>query len=168
MHFTVAVIIPSNHECSEEVVDDMLAPYDENLEVEPSIEHLSDEQITTIIDLYRLDCDDIAAIVSASDNGDGSGVDNNGIWRKVSYNLNGKWDYWSIIDHNPLSGKTVLKDEQFASAIITPDGVWHNHQKPGMMGVVFSPAAEEQWINFSRKTYEEYSDNSVVFVDCHV
>lgn len=159
MHFNVVVIGEG-----EERVAELLAPYNEALEVEETEEILSENYLVETCRIFNIDRDDIPRILSIV--GPRSGVDERGIWRIVDYNRQGKWDYWSEIESGQVG--TLLQDDYIPLAIVTPDGVWHSHDKPGIIGISVLPAAESKWIEEAREIRSRYFNEKATLVDCHV
>lgn len=78
MHFVTFVVVPrdTTRENAEEAVEIMMAPYDENLDVEPYRDDVEPKEIEYYDDVQ---------------------IDENGqAYRMATYNPNGVWDWWQV------------------------------------------------------------------------
>lgn len=161
MHFFHVVLIDPK-EMGEQIteadiesqVNQMMAPYDEELKVEPYKIYLRPDDIQSMAGYYKTD--DLLGLATRMEDWDGDpgGVDSKGLYRVSTRNPQGHYDYWRIGGrwdgviqnqpreseegfnwsgiHEQLPNNTVIlsdidHDIQCYS-IITPDGEWHEKQ----------------------------------------
>jgi len=138
----------------ENKVEHMMAPYDEELEVEPYNIYLDEDAIKGMREHYQTH--DLAALALHMEDWDcePGGVDSKGLYRVSTRNPQGHWDYWRIggrwdgviqnspresdngfnwsAVHETLPNNTViLKDTEHdiqCYSIVTPDGEWSEKQ----------------------------------------
>lgn len=98
-HFFVAVIVP---ETTEEEVEKLLAPYNENLEVPEYKKHLSQEDIDFMKKHYQKEDPDFqdteAYLIEKYPDWNGCDLhkDETGLYYLSTYNPKSKWDWYSI------------------------------------------------------------------------
>lgn len=54
------------------------------------------------------------------------------------------------------------------TAVVTPDGAWHEQGRPGWFGYVDSPKADEDWAAEVAALFAAHPDATATLVDCHV
>jgi len=159
-HYTVAVITPllSGEVDAQSLVDQvvrLMAPYDENTEVEP----------------YDRPC---YCIKDEVPNPDCEQCDGKGKYQ-TSYNPKSKWDYyleggrWNGAWHG--SNRSVVSDIPAGwspYAAVTPDGEWHAVGRMGWFAISFDRKPDEEWIAEWERIREHYRDHQAVLLDCHI
>jgi len=97
---------------AKERITEMLAPYDENKEVEPYKKYLSASTATQMANHYGLNKSDVGLLVEKMKEWTGriGGVDEKGLFYLSTYNPKSKWDFWSI--GGRWSGTFVLKQNR--------------------------------------------------------
>lgn len=108
-HFTVLCIIPADliaeyraTESERSAVDlaiaEMLAPYDENMEVDPYRAYLDEEEVLSMAQSYEIDATNLTALVEKMKSWAGfeGGIDEKGLYRLSTYNPLSKWDWYQI------------------------------------------------------------------------
>ena len=187
-HYAVGVI--TEEKPTMEMIEELLAPFDEELSVESYVSHPYDEIKPVLLSYFLANPENPASskLIHALENDDFAmlrelneelnyyeGIDENG--NAIStYNPNSKWDWYEIGGRwrdihrkNPMKLSEFPKSEH-CYAILTPDGVWH---EPGQMGWWGISLAEKDtlhawpdvfWeiINSFPKTYY------ITVVDCHI
>ncbi len=187
-HFSCHVIVPKQTRFNkvESYVIDVLAPFDENLEVE-SLEiecgcSLDDSKDKSC----KPDCSECC----------GAGR------RQIMVNPNVKWDWWriggrwdgTILDepnasengfnfgdeHETLDKNMAtiddllrLKGKSFDRvavpfALITPEGEWHEKGNMGWWGIVTDEQEAAAWQKTVREFYNSYRDCRIVCCDLHI
>lgn len=169
MHFTVAVIAPTEGN-SEDIVEEMLAPYSEHLDVDETAVYASDAEIRRNCLFFNISRDDIPALLSFLNYGSGSGIDEKGIWYRTTTNPQGKWDYWTVVGEESIQEQIARGhlDKVACHNLVTPDGVWHEYGSDSLSSLISSPAAKQKWAALYRKALEENKDKRLILVDCHV
>ena len=114
---------------------------------------------------------------------------------KSTYNPDSKWDWYSlggrwngVIKKQPRNDEKgfnfndefrqlpenmqpvtqILKDEIVPSAILTPDGDWHEQGKMIWFGMSVNDLDQDVWKKQCFKAYETYKDHVGVGLDCHI
>lgn len=94
-HFFTIVIVPGDIQNIDQKVEELLAPFDENLEIEPYKEYLNKDDIQTMASYYKTnDLAELAAKMMGWDDSEG-GVDEQGLYHILTRNPQKKWDWWS-------------------------------------------------------------------------
>lgn len=195
-HFFTIVIVPADTK-SEEIeakVQDLLAPYDENLDVTPYKKYLDNEDISRMASFYE--SDDLSVLAARMEDWSGGegGIDEQGLYELSTRNTQSKWDWWTIGGRwNGVIRDTPRSDEKgfnfaeeyrqldenilpvwrvdhkiHAHAVITPDGKWHEQGRMGWFAVVHDEKAEEVWDAEVVKIIQDHRDCLLVGVDCHI
>lgn len=164
-HFTVAVIVDEAENKEEAIrkAEEMLAPYDENLEVDPYF-CMGDRSLGAC----KLDGDTVSYGYMST------------------YNPNSKWDWFQVggrwaghLDgkdgqqHDVLQFKDIGGEVEPTFAIVheTEDEVvWDERGEMGWFGVVFDEKKEEDWgVTFRDRLYRFGNDDAwLVIVDAHI
>lgn len=156
-HFSTLVILPlgTKEEDIDSTIENLLAPYDENMEVPEyerpcwCVEHPQPEGC--------LDCH-------------GSEIE------KTTYNTLSKWDWYKIGGRwdNALEGSNVQKIREFPEgtlkcyALVTPTGEWHARAKMGWFGVSSNEQEDDKWQAEYYEILSAFPSNLAVIVDCHI
>jgi hypothetical protein len=155
-HFLTLVLIPSDTEDVEAEVIKLLAPYDENLEVEPRKEPCWCMQQSFIPINECEDC-----------RGTGQST--------TTRNPKSKWDWWTEGGRwdDWADGRVVVPVSEAAGrqtpfAIVTPDGEWRERGEMGWFAMVSNEKNQEAWANEVRELIERHTTCSAVVIDCHI
>lgn len=153
-HYAVLVL----HE-EEQNIEDMLAPYNENLEVEPYLKYTIDEGLKYVKEEYvpyndyMKDYSDKQLIEWLSKN-DGYILRPDGFY--TTYNPNSKWDWWQI--GGRFSSKLVLTDEAVKTKYPNYSDYSYTSSAPLSCIEWFHPLTEEEK-NKIRRKWEIYIYN---------
>lgn len=188
-HYTVAVI--TEQKPTEEQIEEILAPFDEGLSVEPYISYPYEtvkeelrknfcnpaEEPDEIEMLHALEDDDIEKIREINEEWNYyEDIDENG--NAIStYNPNSKWDWYEIGGRwrNFLNGEKSVRlsehpKDRNCYAVLTPDGKWHESGRMWWWG--FSMASKEEqdaWPENYWKIINSFpKDYYITVVDCHI
>jgi len=123
-HFTVLVRFEGDLATAKERVEQMLAPYDENLEVAQYKHYYEKDEIKRMAEHYKIDLSDLKSLAENMKDWHGTegGVDEKGLYYLSTYNPRSKWDWWSI--GGRWSGRLILKRR--AKGIKGEPGVFKN------------------------------------------
>lgn len=96
-HFTVAVVVPKDEVVRlKEYLDEVMAPYDEQLECPPVKTYISGEDLEMMVSHYGTgDLKVLASKMEDWNNTEG-GSDINGLYHLVTRNPEGYWDWFAI------------------------------------------------------------------------
>jgi len=157
-------------------VERLLAPYDENLDVDWY--HRCDVQQSDI-DVFKkyvdknypddryLSLQDKYTKYGEEWNGpnvewrfdyDKDGIQTIQEW--TTYNPKSKYDYYSIIgcelpDYVPY-------------AFVTPDGEWHSQGRMGWWACSFDEMSDRKWKSIYKDAVKKYKSNDITLIDCHI
>src|SRR5260221_3650126 len=158
MHFAHVVLIDhkdlGEQYAEEDIkakVEQMMTPFDENIEVEPYHDYLSAKDVASMARHYGTH--DLVGLATRMEDWTDcpGGVDKKGLYKISTYNPQAKWDWWRVGGrwdgmvsnqpkaseggfnwsnaHEQLPGNVVLlktiDHELTCHSIITPDGAWH-------------------------------------------
>jgi len=107
MHFALMVFGPSN----DEELADALAPFDENLDVEPYFVPLSDSELESAADWMGTTVENLTPIAVGDyycDNPAAGALADGQLGYMSTRNPDGKWDYWRV--GGRYAGRLKLKD----------------------------------------------------------
>ena len=181
-HFLLAVF---HDECQD--VDDMLAPYDEELKTETHIEFTKEQAIRFARENfkdYRDKPDEECWKLMA----DGCTTDENGNIFSTDnpqakwdwYEIGGRWDGYLRVNGEHVNSARIGEidfgsDEQKAEfstyAVITPDGRWHEYSPMGWGGLVHGNKEDSKdWYAHYWERFIMNSDPNtmITIVDCHI
>ncbi len=197
-HFFTVVIVPGDTptEQIEELVARLLAPYDENLRVDPYKVYLDDQETRRMASSYHLSPHHLTELARHLEDwaGQSGGVDEHGLYRWSTSNPQAKWDWWVIggrwngaIRAAPRHDETgfnfgeeyhqlaenMLPVKQLdhtlvCFAVVTPDGVWHEQGKMGWWAVVTDEKDDAEWDEELAGILQNHQDGMLVGVDCHI
>jgi hypothetical protein len=176
-HFTVLVF------GKEKEVDALLAPYDENIEVEEYLaETVSNDDKQRFVDFYiekdeensEVTFDDLYSKYGNDWNGNSWRKDENGAWRSYStYNPLSKWDWYAIggrwdnaIRNNQCLVKTI-PDDFIPFAFVDQFGKWHERAEMGWWAITSNDKDENDWKEEFKTALNNYT-GYVTLVDCHI
>jgi len=177
-HFTVLVFAKENDR-----VNTLLAPYNENIEVEEYIlEEVSNEEKDEMIKYYiredknnkTLSFEDLYLKYGESWNRNHWRNNENGILCNYStYNPRSKWDWYEVggrwnksIPRNRCLAKNV-PNNFIPFAFIDQKGEWHERAKMGWWATTSNEKESDTWDNEFRKALSEYN-GYVTLIDCHI
>lgn len=174
-HYVVAVI----HRADQNI-EDLLAPYDEDLKVAPYLEYTKEEAIEYGKKNYTPGHTDEELWKMVAD---GYETDDQGNIYS-NYNPASKWDWYQVggrwnnelpTIHGPANEARIAdidKSKDFTSyAVITPNGIWY---APGDMGWFgYSSETEDEakkWHDEWQKRWIDNQDPELIMtiVDCHI
>lgn len=177
-------------------VDESLAPYSEDLDVESYKEYLCKEDIQQVASYYDLSSNELVALSKKLPDWSGceGGVDANGLFEIRTENPDGMWDWYVIggrwdgyihgerASHNPYDEDRAIKNTlpvkhlldlddaslqlRLPAVILTPDGGWMDQYD------FFSSLNGEEEMTSDRlaslrRSLDDYPDHHVVCVDIH-
>ena len=86
-----------------------------------------------------------------------------------------RWDWWEVggrwrnallpFDHAPVS---EVPTDIRVTAIVTPDGQWHERGRPGWWGAILDERPDDEWAADTARLLGENQFATAVVVDCHV
>ncbi|MDZ8189395.1 MAG: hypothetical protein RMX96_31730 [Nostoc sp. ChiSLP02] len=200
-HFNALVIVPPDISNIEVKIKELMYPYYSYLEVDPYKEYLSPEELQQEINylksLNQQEIDKLAASWEVKSNDLEKlakmnlewfeemidGVDEKGEYKISTYNLQGKWDWYTFIEQESFESTEPIfypcRVNQIPSvvpyAIITPDGQWHElGMEAGLEAFVkhlnSEIASSENQIKWEQKVQQiklYYSKYLAVALHCH-
>ena len=162
-HFLTLVLVNGPKEYHEDVVDSLLAPYCEEIDVEP----------------YKLPC-----LLCGCNNGykakadcpecQGTGE------ATTTYNPDSKWDWYTVggrwsayVKGNKISAKALSKSllsekRCFPFAVVTPLGEWHEKAKMLWFADTEDEKDPDVWKNEVFGLLDTYKNSTAIVVDCHI
>jgi len=181
-HYTVTIILPDkpkNPAHADEMISELVAPFDENVEVEPYKSHVdqvrSDWRTADPAKLgwpwsyvrreSQVDLDDLAAVADwMSSEDEPYYVDEKGLYTMSTYNPQSKWDWWVVggrwSGFYPIEGGMadivrkgdvrLTEESNIQTYAVLAEGVW---RAPGSMG----------WFGMSTEDDAERADYSKWF-----
>ena len=145
-HFLVAVILPKGSKDVENTVTELLAPFDEQLEVPE----------------YKRPClciEDIPDPICKTCNGSGIEL--------TTCNPQSKWDSW-VIGGRWDAGKNIKLCSEMVEpfAIVTPEGEWIEKGEMGWWAIVSNE--KSNWDVIYKEVFKKYAGYQAAMVDCHI
>ena len=133
MQFLTIVVVPAETGDVVAALTRLMAPYDVERSVAARKEYVPQEELDYLVEVYEpygLKRDDVDAVVAQleEDTGFACGHDESGYWWMTTDNPQGEWDGWRLQSLQDDSWPTTaaLPEHLYSSAIVTPDGVWHD------------------------------------------
>lgn len=197
-HSVVCVILPRGTPNSKigRKVAALLAPYDENKEVEPYKKYPKKDEIETMAEHYKLKPTNLEGLAKRMEGWSGhkGGVDKKGLFYVTTYNPDSKWDWWRVggrwdgaivgdyesseggfnfgaqhegVVHNSCLVRDIAKDF-VPFAIVTPEGEWVERGRMGWWGMVAGEKSGKEWGKAVRAIFKKYPSHTIVAVDCHI
>jgi hypothetical protein len=119
-HFTVLVIGDN--------IEGKLAPYSEQLEVEPYKRYINKEERKRMAEYYGVDVEDAEALIAKMPSWSGceGSVDENGLYYLTTHNPKSKWDWHQI--GGRWAGSFVLKDGVRSKQVLDPSWIWKKEE----------------------------------------
>jgi len=108
-HFTVLVRFEGDLDKAQQIIDKMLAPYDENMNVPRYKSYLDKDQLDRMMKHYKTKNKKKLLENMEDWTGETGGIDKKGIYHWSEYNPNSKWDWYSV--GGRWSGRFLLKDK---------------------------------------------------------
>ncbi|NET90542.1 MAG: hypothetical protein F6K45_21020 [Kamptonema sp. SIO1D9] len=199
--FDVLLILDPTTKDIELKVNQIMKPYYSYLEVQPYKIYLNQEDLEEEIKILKntskdkiakqtqewgLKTDELESLAKISldwSEEEIDGVDQNGEYKIVNYNPQGKWDWYRFIEKEKLeSGKCIfypckVRDIPHAIpyAIITPDNKWHElGEIEGLQafitqleGEVIAKRKQKKWQQKVQNIKTIYSNHLAVALRCH-
>ncbi len=173
-HFTVLVICKDEGE-----VEELLAPYDEEIRVDPY--EKGEDNLQAMKDHYKTDnLQELAAKMEDWSGYKGEVKDGKLIYW-CTYNPESKWDWYEVggrwkgdikgKNKDKISDIMKMGDDKMSYvpfAVVTPDGEWHESGKMGWFGMSSDNKEEDKWRKEVRNIYSKYPNYIGVLVDCHI
>jgi hypothetical protein len=153
-----------------EAVDNLLAPYNENLEVGPYKTYLETDEAENGIKEYGSE----QGLIDKMEDwmGRPGGKDEQGFYYMRTYNPRSKWDWYEVggrydgsIPGNVCPVKELPEDVK-CFAIVTPDGEWHERGKLGWFGMVGNQ--NDNWTHDMLMLLGKHTDCTAIGVDIHI
>jgi len=164
-----------------------LAPFDEELVVEPYRVHLDYAEVRMMAKHYEIEpasVNQLAKQMKDWRHREG-GVDREGLHSLSTCNQDGRWDWYEIggrwdgyipySRQNSIKAETLAKGDYLADClpcfVLTPDGVWLEHER-----FYFSNNGKESqkealddktWLSIIREVLSRWPNHRVVCVDIH-
>lgn len=193
--FSVLVIVPLNTDDLKGKVESLMLPYYSYLKVKPykiyldkneleqevkRLNSLPEEELTKLAEDCRLDKSDLESLAlielewfdEMTD-----GVDENGPYKLIDINPQGKWDFYRIIDTKDFKFPCRVDElpEILPYAVITPDGDWHELGENSGLEIFVKELKGKKDLNNNQEIWRaklikirsEYSDYLAVMLYCH-
>lgn len=195
-HATVLVIVvdAAGIEQVERTAAKMLAPYDENLDVEPYRDYPDEGELTRMrawfeeTYCYAPAVKDLADVMQQWHNTPGYVDEEGKLYRMSTYNPNSKWDWYQVggrsegtgyaqfaVDsdhpnHLRAEGFDVRRVQWTPYSVLTPDGAWHTQGRLGWFGVSIDAMDDEAWTTHVEQLLAPYQQPGVALlvVDYHI
>lgn len=184
MHYCVFVMIgPDTH--IETAVAQALAPFDEDLTVKEYRIHFDVDEVQRMARHFKIPPSHLHELARKMPGwtGNPGGVDCRGLYRVVSHNPDGYWDWYEIGGRwdgsIPNSTENTIRAESLYNgkhlkrclpyAILTPDGEWIEREHVYFSGIKFvvHQIKPKQWLKIVRDILTRWPDHQVVCVDIH-
>ncbi|MEH2306221.1 hypothetical protein [Nostoc sp.] len=201
MHFSALVIMPLDTDNIETKVKELLSSYNENIEVEPYREYLNYGKLANEIkhletfpldkiekmaadwEVCSNDLETLAKIELEWFEDEVDGIDEKGEYKVLTYNPQGKWDWYRFIEFEPIeSGTPILYPCRVADlpqvvpyAIVTPNSEWYELGEDAgikafantLKGNQIVSDEEAEWQLKVQEILAHYSDHLCVALMCH-
>jgi hypothetical protein len=111
-HFLAFVLIPPDVEDIHTKIEELMAPYYEEREVEPYKEYISPEMINSLALKFKTGTDFLALLEHLKQDVGWNevGLDEQGIYEITTFNPRPMWDYWYYSGGKYLFGETIWKE----------------------------------------------------------
>ena len=182
MHFVLVVVIPSNEVDPETYVENLMAPYDQKKEVAEYKDYHDSKEIK-----FWMRSHGVSQKEALIENIEDLYSDEKGLYSLSTFNQNGQWDYWVVEDKIHCTTKmdirfdnpkwyecsaqlADLKEISF-SAILTPDGVWHDIEDFGWRLIDDNPEKNKEalleWDLHRIRIIDTYADHVGLLPNVH-
>jgi hypothetical protein len=160
-----------------------LAPFDEDLRVEPYHRYLKSWEVAAMAEHYGRRSEETAELAARMPHwrGEAGGVDDEGrLYSVCQANPDGKWDWYEIggrwdgaVPENAVVARDLAKKltaKRIPFSLLTPDGRWLDQETLRIEGlgkfhVDQKPA--RQWRQEIRRALTQFPNHLAVAVDCH-
>lgn len=181
-HFTVGVLIPGDTAPTEveNAVGQLLAPFDENIDMEPYPVEIVGEKLAQMQDYYHTtDLGQLAAKMPEWNSCDGK-VEGGTLYAMSTYNPQSKWDWWVIggrwSDTVPGNVCKVreLPEGFDCYALVAPgnpehpEPFWHEKGQMGWFGMSYNEKGADNWDAERAEVLSAFPGHLLVVVDCHI
>lgn len=166
MQFYVFVVVPSNTEDVVATVTRLMEPYELYREVPLHKEFVPEHEIQEVVTTFGVDAGDLEAVMAGlrDESGFECGIESGRIYWMTTDNPQGQWDSWRLRSlRDDVWPVSVIPKDHVPSAIVTPDGVWHDLGDKWNM-------AEDEKIDVWKKAealLEQYASCLGVMLYCH-
>lgn len=133
MQFLTIVVVPDEASDVVAAVTGLMEPYNVERPVAARKAYVPQEELDYLVEVYApygLKRDDVDAVVTQleEDTGFACGHDEGRYWWMTTDNPQGKWDGWRLasLQDDSWPATAALPEQLFPSAIVTPDGMWHD------------------------------------------
>ena len=182
MHYLTYVFIPQHRDIPKTVAA-ALRHFGDDYEVEPWERYIDESEIEAMAKHYgvsRLDLDKLAGLMEDWNGGTGL-VKKDGLYARLTYNPNGKWDWYEIggrwdgmLSNNTALARSLLRSPRLEKLLphdyLTPDGKWHAKAEfisTGWMQGHMVHTPEGRWMKAFRRALKRWPDHRVICVDRH-
>jgi hypothetical protein len=182
MHYLTYVFIPKCTDI-EGAVGEALRPFGDEFEVRPWKRHLDAGEIAAMAKCFGVRRTSLQKLAGCMEdwNGGRGGVDEKGLFAVLTYNLDGKWDWYEIggrwngmLPGNSMAAGSLLRSPSLSKRLphdfLTPDGEWHQRSqfhRDGFVGGTWSHKSERRWLEEFRQALSGHLQHLVVSVDRH-
>lgn len=170
MQFLTIVVVSAQTEDVVAAVTRLMEPYNVERPVAARKEYVPQEELDYMVEVYEpygLKRDDVSAMVVQleEDSGFACGHDESGYWWMTTDNPQGKWDGWRLqsLQEDSWPTTAALPDNLYPSAIVTPDGAWHD------LGARWDMSDEQAQAvrTCATELLTQYPSNLAVLLHCH-
>lgn len=181
MHYLTYVFIPCDRPV-EAAVCEAMTPFADGLEVKPWKRPLATAEVAVMARRYGLPARDLAALSARMREWTGrpGGVDEQGLFEEVTYNPDGKWDWYEVggrwdglLPGNSMPAGSLRRSQLLKKLapydFITPDGVWHSKALRVTRGwpPLVIEKSDRRWLAELKAALEAHPAHRVVGVDRH-
>lgn len=193
MHSCIYVLIDGKTHNIESLVDQALAPFNEELKVSPYKQHFSRAGVRMMAEHYKIPETDLHQLASKMQDWARcpGGVDQAGLFAIWTCNPDGKWDWYEIggrwdglitgrkrpssdvLRNNSILASRLLAARDFPKRIpcgvVTPTGDWVERSTvvSTFSGWYLRETASDVWCQRVRRILEVFPTNRVVCIDAH-
>jgi hypothetical protein len=168
-HYTVIVFDAGDK------VDELIADYDENLEVELYPVEMPDEEVRECAKFYRekepdevegMSDKDICIYKAQSWSGCKTifNEDTGKLEKWSNYNPNSRYDYYGVVKNN-FDKRGLPKFVPYS--FVTPDGEWHTQGRMGWWACSHDEMTDEEWEKVWKDAVKNYK-GKFTWLDCHI
>lgn len=170
MRFLTLVVMPDETSDVVAAVTGLMEPYNVERPVAARKEYVPQEELDYLVEVYApygLKRDDVDTVVTQleEDSGFTCGHDDGGYWWMTTDNPQSKWDGWRLqsLQDDSWPATAALPEQLFPSAIVTPDGRWHD------LGARWDMNDEQAQALRARaaELLARYPSHLAVALDCH-
>jgi hypothetical protein len=182
VHYLTYVIVGKNTNIKQAVAK-ALAPFDEARTVKPWKRCLAPDEIAAMAKCFGLRPDDLDALAAKMPdwNGGTGRVDGKRLFALLTYNRDGKWDWFQIggrwaglLPNDSMTCRALHRSRKLQDLLphdfVTPDGKWHagaRFIRTGWCTGLIVHRSKGNWLQQFRAALASYPDHRVVCVDRH-